>query len=183
MTEQTPLQLPEGTKKLLFKLHADNPVASALVFKRVLDAVLCKLLGLPPAHVTTSSPDPDETMGIFGRLRAYFGCIECQHAGTLHAHCAVWLDLSPAVFSRIAVHRHLIEAVTSVLNSMFVTAAPVEVHARDLLDKYAAHVAAEVAQTEADAAAEADEAVSHAPNPRRGLAANQRFAASVAANR
>jgi len=36
--------------------------------------------------------------GIFGRVDAYYGSIECQKAGSLHIHCLVWLQ---------SMHQHL----------------------------------------------------------------------------
>ena len=36
--------------------------------------------------------------GIFGRVDAYYGSIECQKAGSLHIHCLIWVQ---------AMHQHL----------------------------------------------------------------------------
>lgn len=33
--------------------------------------------------------------GVFGRVRAFFGTVECQGRGTLHLHLLIWLDDSP----------------------------------------------------------------------------------------
>lgn len=30
--------------------------------------------------------------GIFGTVKAYYGCVEAQGRGTLHCHMMVWLE-------------------------------------------------------------------------------------------
>ena len=32
------------------------------------------------------------TIGILGRVKAYYGCVEVQGRGTLHCHMLIWLE-------------------------------------------------------------------------------------------
>ncbi|KAH9848178.1 hypothetical protein C2E23DRAFT_710553, partial [Lenzites betulinus] len=53
-------------------------------------AFIRELLGFDPSG-------KDETGGVLGNVKAYYGCVEAQGRGTLHCHMMVWIEggLSP----------------------------------------------------------------------------------------
>jgi hypothetical protein len=67
-----------------------NDVASARLFTRNIDAFIEHVVGAPPKHMKGQAFD-----GLFGKVRAYFGMVETQGGGTLHAHFLVWLVDAP----------------------------------------------------------------------------------------
>ena len=70
---------------------ADDPYAASMFFHFIIGAMLEKLFGIKvtPYQVQTS-------MGVLGRLAAYFGTVESQGRGTLHFHLLVWLCHTPS---------------------------------------------------------------------------------------
>ncbi|KAG6943718.1 hypothetical protein JG688_00017466 [Phytophthora aleatoria] len=58
-----------------------NDVASARLFMRNMDAFIEHVLGVDPARMQHKPFD-----GLFGCVNAYFGMVETQGGGTLHAH-------------------------------------------------------------------------------------------------
>lgn len=77
-------KLPARTK--LRQASLKNDVASALLFMRYIDAFVMYVLGVKDCAVR-DHPEP----GLFGSVKAYFGMVETQGGGTLHAHFLVWL--------------------------------------------------------------------------------------------
>lgn len=65
---------------------AMNPFAAAKFFRLVMDAFIQTLLG-------TGSG----CRGVFGDVKAYYGCVEAQGRGSLHCHMLVWLDGAPDI--------------------------------------------------------------------------------------
>ena len=65
-------------------LIAHNPVISTKFFDTMITTFIKSLL----AHIGTGHWH----MGIFGIIKAYYGCIEAQRQGTLHFHMLVWLE-------------------------------------------------------------------------------------------
>jgi hypothetical protein len=67
-----------------------NDVASARLFMRNMNAFIEHVLGVAPKRMKTKPFD-----GLFGEGKAYFGMVETQGGGTLHAHFLVWLVDAP----------------------------------------------------------------------------------------
>jgi len=67
-----------------------NDVASARLFMHNMDAFVDHVLGVSP---DTTDAEPFD--GLFGKVKAYFGMVETQGGGTLHAHFLVWLAGAP----------------------------------------------------------------------------------------
>ena len=75
---------------------AENPVATALMTKLVLEAIMEDLIGLRPAHMRLATvPLHDRPLGIFGRIIGYVFVTEEQARGSLHAHAVLFTDMSP----------------------------------------------------------------------------------------
>lgn len=66
-----------------------NDFVSARIFMRNMDAFIEHVLGV---HQSTNYKIFD---GLFGDVDAYFGMVETQGSGTLHAHFLVWLSAAP----------------------------------------------------------------------------------------
>ncbi|KAG6941870.1 hypothetical protein JG687_00019395 [Phytophthora cactorum] len=66
----------------------ENDVASALLFMRYIDVFKSYILGIRGDGGGRMHCRP----GLFGLVKAYFGMVETQGGGTLHAHFLVWLS-------------------------------------------------------------------------------------------
>jgi hypothetical protein len=84
-----PLAEPPG-KSALHSASMCNDVVSARLFMGNIDAFIEHVVGVPPKHMKDEAFD-----GLFGKVRAYFGMVETQGGGTLHAHFLVWLVDAP----------------------------------------------------------------------------------------
>ncbi|POM75858.1 LOW QUALITY PROTEIN: Hypothetical protein PHPALM_6979, partial [Phytophthora palmivora] len=93
-------QLPR--RSVLHSASLRNDVASARLFMYNMDAFIEHVLGVPPKHMKNKAFD-----GLFGDVKAYFGVVETQGGGTLHAHFLVWLVDAPP--NSEAFHRATIE--------------------------------------------------------------------------
>lgn len=69
---------------------ANDPYGVAQYFHLVMDALLSELVGV---HVFSGGVQSE--MGIFGLVKAYFGAVEEQNRGALHAHLLLWLEGCP----------------------------------------------------------------------------------------
>jgi hypothetical protein len=84
-----PLVEPPG-RSALHSACMRNDVVSARLFTRNIDAFIEHVLGVAPQHMRSRPFD-----GLFGDVKAYFGMVETQGGGTLHAHFLVWLADAP----------------------------------------------------------------------------------------
>ncbi|CEL62289.1 DNA repair and recombination protein pif1, mitochondrial OS=Schizosaccharomyces pombe (strain 972 / ATCC 24843) GN=pif1 PE=1 SV=1 [Rhizoctonia solani AG-1 IB] len=69
---------------------AGDPFAAAQFFNFTIKTILEKLFGIVATTTRVHS-----SMGVLGRVQAYFGTVECQGRGTLHLHMLLWLEGSP----------------------------------------------------------------------------------------
>ncbi|KAG8697820.1 hypothetical protein FRC09_007624 [Ceratobasidium sp. 395] len=69
---------------------ARDPVAAAKFFHFTITMMLEKLFG-----VSVSKTRVHSQKGVLGRVKAYFGTVECQGRGTLHLHMLIWLHNVP----------------------------------------------------------------------------------------
>ena len=65
-------------------LIAHNPVIATEFFNIMITTFIKSLL----AHVGKGH----WCMGVFGIVKAYYGCVEAQEQGTLHCHMLIWLE-------------------------------------------------------------------------------------------
>lgn len=84
--ECSPEELPDYWSQR--KAAADDPVASALFFNIMVEAIITHLLGF--------RKDNASKIGILGKVKNYYGTVESQGRGTLHLHMLVWLDGFPS---------------------------------------------------------------------------------------
>ncbi|ETI52425.1 hypothetical protein F443_04417 [Phytophthora nicotianae P1569] len=81
---------PPG-RSVLHSASVRNDVASARLFMRNMDAFIEHVIGVAPKHMKSKPFD-----SLFGEVRAYFGMIETQGGGVLHAHFLIWhVDVPP----------------------------------------------------------------------------------------
>ncbi|KAG8700967.1 hypothetical protein FRC09_005642 [Ceratobasidium sp. 395] len=69
---------------------ARDPYAAAKFFHFTITLVIEKLFG-----ITSSRTHIHSRNGVLGRVKAYFGTVECQGRGTLHLHMLLWLHNVP----------------------------------------------------------------------------------------
>lgn len=93
---------PPG-RSALHSASVRNDVASARLFMRNMDAFIEHVIGVAPKHMKSKPFDR-----LFGEIKAYFGMVENQGGGTLHAHFLIWLvDVPPntdALYRAVAAH-------------------------------------------------------------------------------
>ncbi|CUA73486.1 hypothetical protein RSOLAG22IIIB_05336 [Rhizoctonia solani] len=72
------------------KKIARDPFAAGEFFHFLITTIIEKLFG-----ITTAASRVHSRPGVLGRVKAYFGTVECQGRGTLHLHLLLWLHNSP----------------------------------------------------------------------------------------
>jgi hypothetical protein len=70
---------------------AKDPYACAEFFHFLITLILEKLFGIKACGRKVNT-----TMGILGRVSAYYGVVEAQGRGSLHLHMVVWLENAPS---------------------------------------------------------------------------------------
>lgn len=112
------------------KLVAENPVHAAEVFFKMLEEVFSCLMQLKPDHTIRKSHSPvtSRTLGIFGIPVAYYGVIETQGRGSLHAHLCLWASIRPSLLNSIAHRKELVQRATKLLESIVTASLPSEVY-------------------------------------------------------
>ncbi|KAG9093512.1 hypothetical protein FS749_014256 [Ceratobasidium sp. UAMH 11750] len=70
---------------------ARDPFAAAKFFNFLVTTILEELLGIRTTRDRVYSKG-----GVLGKIKAYFGVVECQGRGTLHLHMLAWLEGAPA---------------------------------------------------------------------------------------
>lgn len=101
------------------RLIAENPVAAALSYRQVLDAVFSHLLSLS-ASPRRSPPvfNYQNRRGVLGQTVAFAGVTEAQGRGSLHAHLLVWTQLQPDVIEEFVDDQVALETIRVHLNSV-----------------------------------------------------------------
>ncbi len=75
---------------------AANPVVAALVYKRLLEAVLEHVVGLQPSYLRRRTVALGKRpLGVFGRIVGYAVVTEAQGRGSNPAHATLFGDMSP----------------------------------------------------------------------------------------
>ncbi|KAF8598561.1 hypothetical protein BDV93DRAFT_534310 [Ceratobasidium sp. AG-I] len=70
---------------------ARDPIAAAEFFKFTITLILKELFG-----ITSTASRVHSSTGVLGKLKGYFGTVECQGRGTLHLHhMLLWLHNAP----------------------------------------------------------------------------------------
>ena len=103
----------------LYKLVAENPVAAADEFQRIIYAMLEHLFQLPAHHQRKETFSfASRRAGIFGKLAAYFLVVETSGRTALHSHGVLWGSISPALLESIADNERIKKEARKVINSM-----------------------------------------------------------------
>ena len=103
---------------------SNNPVAAALYFKTVFNAILEVLLKVPQNLRKTIAFHTSERKGIFGNLTDYNASLEAAQKGTLHFHSNATGVLSPAMLGAVAHSPLFMENVSAVFDSMISASLP-----------------------------------------------------------
>lgn len=117
------------SKAQLRKASMENDVASARLFVRYIDACIEDVLA-----VKNNSGAPKPFSGLFGSVAAYYGMMETQGGGTLHAHFLIWLNNVPhntseydALINDDAAHKHLVSSIEKYSASVVTNTIPLQV--------------------------------------------------------
>ncbi|KDN38232.1 hypothetical protein RSAG8_09631, partial [Rhizoctonia solani AG-8 WAC10335] len=90
-----PNDLHESRVRKYWPKRAENitkdPYASTQYFHYIINLVLEQLFG-----ISVHGRKIDASMGVLGRLSAYFGVVEAQGRGSLHVHMVLWLEGAPS---------------------------------------------------------------------------------------
>ncbi|ETP22238.1 hypothetical protein F441_04392 [Phytophthora nicotianae CJ01A1] len=117
---------PPG-RSVLHSASVRNDVASARLFMRNMDAFIEHVIGVAPKHMKSKPFD-----SLFGEVRAYFGMIETQGGGMLHAHFLIWhVDVPPntdAFYRAMAAHgEQYYRDIEAFMDSIVSTSMPIRV--------------------------------------------------------
>ena len=132
----------------LIKFATEHPAGCVEMFRRMLEAVLEILIGLPTTFSTgrktifksqvegTKLMEPKlRHKGILGYPRAAAGVIENSGRDALHSHLIVWTVLSPMVIQAAAANKPVMRLIAKVIESHMFAHIPPEYHIRDCLTK------------------------------------------------
>jgi hypothetical protein len=101
-------------------ITSKNPAGAALFFKRILEVTIKHLLGIEFTSISkTTIPLRSRKKGVLSYVIAFFGVIECQGRGTLHAHMQVWGSIPPFLLQKCAEYDNLIGILRKVIDSMY----------------------------------------------------------------
>lgn len=70
-----------------------NPYAATMFFNFMITLILETLFGI---KVNRRAQKIESSVGVFGRVNAYYGIVEAQGRGSLHLHMLVWLTGAPS---------------------------------------------------------------------------------------
>ncbi|ETN14708.1 hypothetical protein PPTG_07700 [Phytophthora nicotianae INRA-310] len=92
-----------------------------------MNAFIEHVLGIPPTKMKTKAFD-----GLLGGVKAYFGVVETQGGGTLHAHFLVWLTDAPPntdAFSKATAEHgdQYYRDIAAYVDSIVITSLPLDV--------------------------------------------------------
>ena len=125
---------------------ANNPVATSLVYQRIVDAVLEVLIGLPNerhrkktddafdcledlnADDTTKRAPGQRRSGIFGVPIAHVWVTETSGRKALHVHGALWTALAPALLATMASNDETMERLVDAIDTQVRGHVDWEVH-------------------------------------------------------
>jgi len=120
----TKFEIPALSRRKL--LVATNPVAAAIIFDRIQDALFQHLVGLGRATSSRKSPDAShQHRGCLGTPRHFFSVTESQGRGSLHLHALLWVGLPTSVLQRY-VHRanDMLEKIIQYLDAIVTSYLP-----------------------------------------------------------
>ena len=90
------------------QMIADNPIAAARVFDRMMRAFFEIICGCPLDHFTGRktnvhrllAANSSRYIGAFGRIKGIYSIIEDQTGGSLHMHAHLWGKIDQRVLTR-----------------------------------------------------------------------------------
>ena len=124
-----------------------NPVASAIIYKRLIVYVIKILIGLKISKMSdrsnTANISPrftyeslnDEAGIITGHAVAIEACTENNQRGGLHLHAMIFSAICPALLQGCVDIQQICNAASQVLDSLFCATLPREYHIKHLLEK------------------------------------------------
>ena len=118
----------------LRKYIAENPAASAQVFQNLVTTLYTDVLGIEPEYAMKKTQPLQKRQGVFGSLQAVAGVIEVQGRLALHLHAVLFGGALPCwVLQKVAAHDHLARQVIDLMDTMFWSTMPADVHVKGLI--------------------------------------------------
>ena len=115
-------KIPLKDERLRAYIEQD-PVASAEIFKLVIETLYAELFGIPvesPSVRKTKSGKSRGLGGVFGNVTAVVGVIEAQARDALHGHCGLFGGCLPCdLLQKVAAFRDLRAKVIKIIEGMF----------------------------------------------------------------
>ena len=129
-SEDKELQLPDLVTRT--KLIADNPVAAARTFNRVIVGFFEIICGMPLCHFTGRKTNVDRLLGknkdgyigVFGKLKGVYAITEDQTGGSLHMHGQLFGMLDQRVLTRWIHDKGFRKDVCNFLDAIVITEVP-----------------------------------------------------------
>ncbi len=102
-------------KNALFEQIKTNPIAKVKVFKMLMDAIFCHLLGI---DCTSKKTNPyTENEGLWGYARAAVGVIEATGTGALHTHVILWCLVHVMVLRELIASKERLDELITFIDS------------------------------------------------------------------
>lgn len=121
------------------KILANNPVAAADVFQRIMQTIMKTMIGLMPFD-TGYSPGyrakrmlpalKDRDQRVLGIPVAHFFVFESQGRGTLHTHGVVWTKMTSAILEDVADRPDLVRVLGDAIDQICTASLPIDIHKR-----------------------------------------------------
>lgn len=123
------------TPAALRTLLAKNPVASAEIFRLIVQALFTHVIGMPPTkNARRTVPLPGRQHGISGTITGAFGSLETQDRGSLHMHFVTFGSLTPAFMQCASGIPFMLPAITALLERKQATSLNPVTHLRHLMN-------------------------------------------------
>ena len=108
------------------KILANNPVAAAQVYGRLVENLFALLIGLPTSHTTRKSPPPvrDRGQGLLGVPIAFGGVTEAQARHSPHLHFLLATDITPITIQKYCDNPEVLKLLCARLDSILCANIP-----------------------------------------------------------
>jgi hypothetical protein len=110
------------------RILAENPVAAAQVYKRLVENMFDILIGLPACHTVRKSPPPvsERGEGLLGTPITFGGVTEAQQRHSPHLHFLLCTDMSPMAIQQYCDQPEIMKLLCNRLDSIVRCYVPVD---------------------------------------------------------
>ena len=123
------------TPAALRTLLASNPVASAEIFRLIVQTIFTYVIGMPPCeNARRTVPLPERPHGISGTVTGAFGSLETQDRGSLHMHFVSFGSLTPTLLQAASGIPFMLKPISAILERKEATSLGSVTHLRHLMN-------------------------------------------------